>query len=111
MDKYAKKIYAKDELLSALRDFGQEFAIPIIYLFGSYARGEANTDSDIDIVIDARNIHGLLQFEQARLALSDRLEKPVDMISMQAIETERQLPYRQDFMNSYLKERIEIKIK
>lgn len=27
MDKYVKKIYAKDELLSALRDFAQEFAI------------------------------------------------------------------------------------
>lgn len=27
MDKYVKKIYAKDELLSALRDFVQEFAI------------------------------------------------------------------------------------
>lgn len=68
-------------------------------------------NANSDIVIDARNIHGLLQFKQARLALSDRLEKPVDMIFMQAIETERQLPYRQDFMNSYLKERIEIKIK
>lgn len=32
MDKYAKKIYAKDELLSALRDFGQEFAfLPPIF--------------------------------------------------------------------------------
>lgn len=108
MDKYAKKIYAKDELLSALRDFGQEFAIPIIYLFGSYARGEANTDSDIDIVIDARNIHGLLQFEQARLALSDRLEKPVDMISMQAIEDEKTYKHRQLFMSSYMKDRVKI---
>lgn len=27
MDKYVKKIHAKDELLSALRDFVQEFAI------------------------------------------------------------------------------------
>lgn len=28
MGKYVKKIYAKDELLSALRDFVQEFAFP-----------------------------------------------------------------------------------
>lgn len=27
MDKYVKKTYAKDELLSTLRDFVQEFAI------------------------------------------------------------------------------------
>ena len=108
MDKYSKRIYTKDELLSIIRDFGREYKIPTIYLFGSYARGEANTDSDIDIVIDARNIHGLLQFEQARLALSDRLEKPVDMISMQDIEDEKTYKHRQLFMSSYMKDRVKI---
>ena len=59
-------------------------------------------------MIDARNIHGLLQFEQARLALSDRLEKPVDMISMQAIEDEKTYKHRQLFMSSYMKDRVKI---
>ena len=32
MDKYSKRIYTKDELLSIIRDFGREYKIPTIYL-------------------------------------------------------------------------------
>ena len=78
----AETVYTKSELIAVLKDFGREFRIPTIYLFGSYARGEATPESDVDIVIDSRNIHGLLEFERARQYLSDRLGKPVDMISL-----------------------------
>ena len=90
----AETVYTKSELIAVLKDFGREFRIPTIYLFGSYARGEATPESDVDIVIDSRNIHGLLEFERARQYLSDRLGKPVDMISLCAIEDEKDFPYR-----------------
>ena len=106
----AETVYTKSELIAVLKDFGREFRIPTIYLFGSYARGEATPESDVDIVIDSRNIHGLLEFERARQYLSDRLGKPVDMISLRAIEDEKDFPYRKAFMSSFLKDRVKIDV-
>ena len=103
-------VYTKSELIAVLRDFSREFQIPAVYLFGSYARDEATPESDVDIVIDSRNIHGLLKFERARQYLSSRLGKLIDMISMQAIEDEKDFPYRKSFMLSYLKDRVKIDV-
>ena len=86
----AETVYTKSELIAVLKDFGREFRIPTIYLFGSYARGEATPESDVDIVIDSRNIHGLF--------------------SLRAIEDEKDFPYRKAFMSSFLKDRVKIDV-
>ena len=48
----------KEAILSFLREhklfFKKEFNIDNIILFGSYARDEATKDSDIDILIEAK---------------------------------------------------------
>ena len=103
-------VYTKSELIAVLRDFSREFQIPAVYLFGSYSRDEATPESDVDIVIDSKNIHGLLEFERARQYLSSRLGKSIDMISMQAIEDEKDFPYRKAFMSSFLKDRVKIDV-
>ena len=33
------------------------------YLFGSYARGDADANSDVDIIIDKGDLKGLLQWQ------------------------------------------------
>ena len=63
-----------------LKEVFKKFQIEKIYLFGSYARGEANKDSDIDILCEKGNISTLLE----KIALEDELEqklgKKVDLI-------------------------------
>lgn len=103
-------VYTQSELTAILQAFARQFHISTVYLFGSYARGEATEQSDVDIAIDATNIHGLLEFERARLYLADQLGKSVDMISIQAIEDEKDFPYRKAFMTSYLKDRVKIDV-
>ncbi len=51
-----------------------------IYLFGSYARGEAYNESDVDILCEKGNIKSL--FEQAALLreLKDALGKEIDLV-------------------------------
>ncbi len=57
-----------------------EFDIKEIYLFGSYARGEANANSDVDILCDKGNVKTLID----QGILEDRLEaelgKKVDLV-------------------------------
>ncbi|RYE19431.1 MAG: nucleotidyltransferase [Sphingobacteriaceae bacterium] len=56
------------------------------YLFGSYVRGEANQQSDIDILIELDYSKRVgLEFIQMKLDLEDLLDSKVDLISDQGI--------------------------
>lgn len=55
------------------------------YLFGSYARGEATENSDVDIRIDKGNsqkLRGLFDVSGFQLDLMDALGKKVDLITI-----------------------------
>lgn len=42
---------AKDELKAVIRDLLHKYHAEYALLFGSYARGEATADSDIDVIV------------------------------------------------------------
>src|SRR5699024_12238485 len=44
-------VIAKDELKAVIRDLLRKYHAEYALLFGSYARGEATADSDIDIIV------------------------------------------------------------
>ena len=47
------KVYSIDELAERIAPIAREFGVERIYLFGSYARGDYDDASDIDIMIIA----------------------------------------------------------
>lgn len=52
------------------------------YVFGSYARNEATTDSDLDLLVELDYAEPIgLQFIGMKLDLEDSLHKPVDLVS------------------------------
>lgn len=52
------------------------------YLFGSYSRGEADQDSDLDILVELDySQHIGLGFVSMQLDLSEKLKKKVDLVS------------------------------
>lgn len=61
-------------------------ALNSISLFGSYARGEANPESDIDLLIDGGNYSGLFGFMDIKEQFEKALGKKVDLISRVALE-------------------------
>ena len=72
------------------------------YVFGSYVRGEADNNSDIDILVDLDYNQRIgLQFIQMKLDLEKLLETKVDLVSSNGlseyirplIEQEKQLIY------------------
>jgi predicted nucleotidyltransferase len=61
---------------------------PVIkaYLFGSYSRGEADKNSDIDILVDLDySKHIGLGFVTMQSELQQKLQKKIDLISSKAV--------------------------
>lgn len=51
-----------------------------VYLFGSYARGEANRNSDVDIYCDRGDVNSLWKLSSLRDELEEALGKKVDIV-------------------------------
>ena len=76
---------------------------------GSYARGEAREDSDVDLVIDDTD-SGLRGFAYGGLYgdLRDALEKDIDMVPVSGLDLPAQHKSDADFREAVQKERREI---
>ena len=68
------------QLKAIIKPIFQKYEINEIYLFGSYARGEATKDSDVDIYCSKGNVRSLI--DQGRLIdeLKTALNKEVDIV-------------------------------
>ena len=56
-----------------------------IALFGSFVRGEAGPDSDIDLIVDFLRPTGFLALVKLERELSEAIGRKVDLITEQAI--------------------------
>ena len=66
----------------------QKFKIKKIGIFGSYARGEQNEESDIDILVEFKGPVGLLFVHLANF-LEDILESKIDLVTEDGIKENR----------------------
>ena len=72
-----------DSIINTIRDYFATQPVLKAWLFGSYARGEENPESDVDILVkfdhDNATI-GLFQYCHIMNELSERLGKQVDLV-------------------------------
>ena len=86
-----KAVPSKDEMraeLAALEKPLRERGLASLALFGSIVRGEARSDSDIDVLVDVDPKVGfsLVDLVSVKLLLEDRLGRKVDVVTRQGIE-------------------------
>ena len=74
----------KDRIVPVLHKYG----ISDIYLFGSYGRGEASPDSDVDILCDKGNIRTLIDQGEMEEELEASLNKSVDIVFTSSVKDE-----------------------
>ena len=79
-----KKVYTIDELADIITPIAQELGVERVYLFGSYARGEATSDSDVDILIDSGKIDSYFGIGKLYSRLNRALEKDLDIVPSDA---------------------------
>ena len=76
---------SSNEILT-IRNYFQKQPVLKAFLFGSFSRGEAQSDSDIDILVELDySKHIGLGFVKMKLDLEDQLKKKVDLVSSNAV--------------------------
>lgn len=80
-------IYTLDEIAQRIRPVAEKYHLRAVYVFGSYARGEAREDSDVDLLIDDTG-SGLRGFAYGGLYadLEDALEKKISFVTVDSLE-------------------------
>ena len=83
-------IYSLEQIINCVKPIAEKYKLPAVYLFGSYARGDATEDSDIDFLIDraGSDIKNLLNFADFCAALEDVFLKGIDVLTVQQLEQE-----------------------
>lgn len=103
-----KKQEAITQIKKLTEPIFKEYGVEKAYVFGSYARGDYDENSDIDIIIVAKNIRSLLIIGAILEALKRVLQKEVDLIEEECFEEDEMDEVEQEFYNTIKKERVMI---
>ena len=78
------KVYSINEIKSIVAPIAAKYDVDRVFLFGSYARGEAKDTSDLDFVIDKGRLKGL-KFAGMLGDLQDSFDKNVDLVTSSSL--------------------------
>ena len=83
-------VYTIEQLKERIAPVALKYGLPAVYLFGSYAKGEATEASDVDILVDktGTEIKGLFAVGGLYNDLSEALGKQIDLVTTSALEQE-----------------------
>ena len=93
-------VYTIDEIKRRITPVARQYRLAAVYLFGSYARGEATARSDVDLLVDlsGSTVRGM-DLGVLYSDFEDALEKGLDLVTVASLEypTERlgQLHFRE----------------
>ena len=62
------------------------YGIKRVYLFGSYAKGTANEESDVDLLIDVGRRMTFLTLSGLRQDVCESLKLPVDIVTVNSLD-------------------------
>ena len=79
------KTYTVSEIKSIVSRLAKQYGAERVYLFGSYARGDMTSGSDIDLRIDKGRIRGF-QLGGLLLDLEASLGVPVDLVPTSSLD-------------------------
>lgn len=98
------KIYTIKELVNVISPIAEKHNVSRVYLFGSYARGEADEESDIDLRIDADQLNTLFALGGLYADLEEALGKSLDLVTTEALRKKKEDPLTRKFIRNMRKD-------
>ena len=75
-------ILTTEHIKQVIAGFFSKKPVKKVWLFGSYARGEADESSDVDVLVDIDYMPGIASdYISWHLELAEKLNKKVDIVS------------------------------
>ena len=74
-----------DDTIKKLKELLKKYGVKKIEIFGSYARGEPKSDSDLDIIVEFEKRKSLLELVGIEQELEDALGIKVDLLTRASI--------------------------
>ena len=74
-------VYDIETIREKTAPIAEKYGVKRMSLFGSYARGEADDKSDVDILIERGKIEGLFQYGEFIYELQKALKCHVDVVT------------------------------
>lgn len=103
-------IYTLAQIKEGVQPIIKKYNIPAMYLFGSYARGDAAEDSDLDFLVDTTGtrLTSLLTLGELYCDLEEVFQKKIDLITMRAMMQESTMESDLDFKEAVYRERVRL---
>ena len=100
-------VYTIPKMQRIITPVAQKYGLKAVYVFGSYARGTAREDSDVDLLIDTTGtaIKSLLDLGAVYCDLEEALNKNIDLITLSSLEQPIQMPSEELFRRNVQAER------
>lgn len=96
----SNKIYTIDEIRAIVVPIAKQYGVQSVYLFGSYARGEATEESDLDLRVDKGEVQDFFTLGEMYCDLEDSFKKELDLLTTGSLD--------QEFLNRIAEEEIMI---
>ncbi len=81
-----RRVYTVDEIKNIAGEIARHHGIDRMFLFGSYARGDAKEGSDLDFRIDKGRVRGLFALGGLYADLEDAFGLPVDLLTTDSLD-------------------------
>ncbi|MDR1871809.1 MAG: nucleotidyltransferase domain-containing protein [Deltaproteobacteria bacterium] len=103
-------IYTVDEIKNLVTPIARKYKLKSLWIFGSYARGEATAESDVDFLMDydGSTISNLYDFSDIFDSLEIAINKKIDLITIEGLFDNINTKRAPKFTNRVCKERIKI---
>lgn len=98
------KIYAVNEISSIVAPILETFGVERAWVFGSYARGDATENSDIDLRIEGGRIRGMFGLGRLYDELTQALCKSVDLITTEGLDHKANRERTKEFRENILED-------
>ena len=80
------KVYTIDEIKNIVAPIAKAYGVQRVFLFVSYARGEATSSSDLDFRVDKGSLRGLFALGGLYSDLEESFGKELDLLTTGSLE-------------------------
>ena len=103
-------IYTLEQIQNLVKPIAEKYKLKSLWLFGSYARGDATKDSDIDFLMDVTDskIINLYNLGHIQNDLEKSVNKKIDLITERSLHDEIYLEKVPLFIKTVQNEKVKI---